>query len=362
MKIIYVFLLVTINIFVARGEGQVSIIGTDNSVYYVNNEAGAYATVRFDSQLFEHTSDPEIFKLWGHYVQFISISYDDKRYFIKGQPQTESDLLLDFMDGEMEYLRKSKKYKLKPSYEEFLNCNKKLMLLWSYRLQNNSKQYQEEIKLLHQTGKFKGAVDSVSYQMNLTFVANKKLITIVYPVYLDDDMDLQIARLKSLADEITVFGFPINIQAMAEKEHALENHQRFSMFQEDSLVSIQIPEWLNVCMYPGENGMLATMPEFQNIMSVLNVQWERKKGTNNFKYFIDEHLSDSTITRYEKMENKSTKKTVFYDVLKNDYFKCIYVFKEGQHANCWISFISTPVTYELDLPKINEFVLGVSVE
>ncbi len=343
--------------------GKEYVVKTGENTYYINNNPGAYLTLRFDSGEFEQTQQPGVYRYNGRFIQLISMNYDTRRYFVKGKPLAEDDLLHNFMENEISYIRKGIRGNLNAEEEMFFNHYRKQFLVWSYQAQDEKDlKEQEELKKLSHLGIVANEeVDSILHQVNLTFVANNKLFSIVYPVFIHDDLEAETEVVKALADDVMVYGFPVDIKALAEKEHAFQNNYHFQVSDPEADIVLYIPDWMNVCQYPGNKTLLATMPEVQNFMSVLNVQWELKDEKKDFKYFINSHLSDSTITKYYEVTDHELENAKYFEVLKNGYFRCVYVFIEGKKANCWTSFIASPSSYRLDMPKFNEFIHGVDL-
>ncbi len=342
-----------------NAQNDVRILDTGMDVFYINNEPGAYFTMRFDSGQFKPTKFYGTFLLNGRETYISTEPYDEKKYRVRINSLSEAELLDSHIEEKRKKLRKIVRHKVKVEEEQFIVEHRKRFILWTAAIQSKKQKKREYKKYVVQQFGMKSQVDSLSHQINLSFTANGKIVNLTYPVYWNDDLEEEKKRIKNIADNVNVYGFEVNVNALALQQDAANGHYHFKVEDKDAGITLYLPEWLNICTY-GSNGMMFTMPEFKNNKGVVNVQWQSSREIT-FEKYIFNTLRNDHVTRYIKMKRPILQYGECYEVMVDDQWKGIYVFLKGEHSNVWVNYTAKPVTYELDIPKFREFVHGVEV-
>lgn len=347
----------------STAQSNVYVVDTEKHTVYVNNQPGNYFSIEFDKGDLKATEADNVFALFGRHSQILSIPYDAKSYFLIGNPAMEKQLLHDFMKKETSYLKKSFGRSLELKKEVIQNKTKKNFLIWSYRAKYKSKYDDDELKeILKHSGAGEVKLDNITHQVNLTFVANKHIISIINPIFSGEVFEDEIEKLHNLTEQITTCAFPIDVQLLLHKTYAAENNTKYELKDEAAGITIPIPEWLNFCQYPVKNGLMAGFTEQKGITDLLLVNWESRRNKKSFATFIEESLADTSITTKILCNDNPIDDGIFYDVLQSDYFKCKYVFLEGKDAYCKMVFLASPDTYSANLPWLNDFISTVEIK
>lgn len=349
--------------FLSNAQGNIYVVDTDQHTVYVNNQPGNYFSIEFEKGDLQTTKADNVYDLYGRHSQILSIPYDGDSYFLVGNPAMEKQLLYDFMKKETDYLKKSFGRSLELKKEMVQNKGEKNFLIWSYRAKYKSKYEDEELtEILKYSGAGDVNIDNITHQLNLTFVANKHIISIINPIFTGDNLEEEIDKLEHLTQQITTCAFPIDVQLLLHKTFAAENDTKYELKDEVAGITIPLPEWLNFCQYPDKNSLMAGFNEQNGITDLLLVNWESRRSKKSFATFIEENLADTAITTKTLSHDNPIEEGIFYDVLQSDYFKCKYVFLEGKDAYCKMVFLASPDTYSSNLPWLNDFISNIEIE
>lgn len=349
--------------FFSSAQSNVYVLDTERHTMYVNNQPGNYFSIEFDKGDLEKTDADNVYTLFGRHSQILSIPYDSKSYFLVGNPAMEKQLLYDFMKQETDYLKKSFGRSLELKKEMIQNKTEKNFLIWSYRAKYKSKYDDQELKeILKHSGSGDVNFDNITHQVNLTFVSNKHIISIINPIFTGEVLEDEIEKLEYLTEQITTCAFPIDVQLLLHKTYAAENNSEYELKDEAAGITIPLPEWLNFCHYPAKNSIMAGFKEQNGITDLVLVNWESRRSKKSFATFIEESLADTSITTKNLCNDNPIDEGIFYDVVQGDYFKCKYVFLEGKDAYCKLVFLASPDTYSANLPWMNDFISNIEIE
>ncbi len=346
----------------AIAEDGVYVVDTNDHTVYVNNQAGNYFSIEFQKGDFAPTGGDNVYSLFGRHTQILSIPFDSEKYLLFDNPELEKELLYNFMKSETSYLKKSFGRSLELKKEMIHNINQKNFLVWSYRAKYKSKYDNEKLAMvLRHTGNGDMNFDNITHQVNLTFVSNKHIISIINPIFSGDDLDEEVEKLRKLTEQITTCAFPINVQLLLHKTYAKELGTDYELKDENAGVTIPLPEWLDFYQYPDKNSLMAGFTEKRGITDLIMVNWEPKRPKRSFVTFIEESLADSSITSKELSNDAPLSDGVFYDVERNNYFKCKYVFLEGKQAYFKMVYLASPETFAHNLPWLNNFITDIQI-
>lgn len=348
--------------FYAKAQDGVYVVDTNDHTVYVNNQPGNFFSIEFDKGDFKPTGEPNVYSLFGRHTQILCIPYDTKKYLLFDNPELEEELLMDFMKSESSYLKKSFGRSLELKKEKLHNLDQKNFLIWSYRAKYKSKYDNEKLSMvLRHSGGGDVSFDNITHQVNLTFVSNKHIISIINPIFTGDVLEDEVEKMRLLTEQITTCAFPINVQLLLHKTYAKEMGTDYALTDENAGVTIPLPEWLNFYQFPDKNSLMAGFTEKRGMTDLVMVNWESKQTKKSFVTFIEESLADSSITTKELSSDAPLDEGIFYDIERNNYFKCKYVFLEGKNAYFKMVFLASPETYAANLPWVNDFIADIQL-
>jgi len=153
-----------------------------------------------------------------------------------------------------------------------------------------------------------------------------------------------------------------------------KDHKIASMYMVDSLLGFKaiIPAWLKL-RETGSNMQLGgTLPVVDGIENAIMIKAFPKKDYSDIAAFKDFVIGTWKFGTHPKWSTevvcygikdmddvpgigKSYRASNFW---QNHIYTCKYVLVETKTAFLWIDFTATPATYEVNLPKFDEFLKG----
>jgi hypothetical protein len=135
---------------------------------------------------------------------------------------------------------------------------------------------------------------------------------------------------------------------------------------------VEIPEWLTLRETGNDKIIGGTFPKIENIENALMIKGFDKSEFKSFDEFKEIYITGNKFgkeTLYSKNHiwygrNERDLKIIdngissrVFTLFNKMIYHNQYVLIETKNAFLWIQFVATPETYELNLPKFNEFML-----
>jgi len=149
------------------------------------------------------------------------------------------------------------------------------------------------------------------------------------------------------------------------------------MYMVDSLLGFKaiIPTWLKIGETGSDKMFGGTLPAVDGIENAIMIKAFPKKDYTDMAAFKDFVIGTWTFGTHPKWSTEH----VCYGIKDMDYvpgigksyrasnfwqnhiYTCKYVLAETKTAFLWIDFTATPTTYEVNLPKFDEFLRGLQL-
>lgn len=138
--------------------------------------------------------------------------------------------------------------------------------------------------------------------------------------------------------------------------------------------SVKVPSWLNV-VWASDRLFGGDMPEVNSIENTILIAAYAKSDYKSFDEFKDIYITGNVFgqpTKYSKehtwygsnreveLPNGGLSRRVF-TIWKNKVYHNQFVVLETKAAYLWIQFCATPTTYDINLPKFDEFMAGLVI-
>ena len=150
-----------------------------------------------------------------------------------------------------------------------------------------------------------------------------------------------------------------------------------AMYMVDSLLGYKaiIPAWLKVRETGSDMVFGGTLPAVDGIENVIMIKAFPKKDYAGMAAFKDFVIGNWTFGTHPKWSSEHVcygikdmddvsrigKSYRASNSWRNHIYTCKYVLAETKTAFLWIDFTATPTTYEVNLPKFDEFLKGLQM-
>lgn len=322
---------------------------------YIDDSEGCHFTISFKTD----TVKPEP-KLPGSYY-IDSVFYQIQKYKIpearmvdKYLPDKEKLLLEYFRDFEFKYQKDTLyegKYEFSPKTEFYTNQYGKQFLLWYYESPEYSDSiYQQNKRYLRDSS------TSVKYQIYTLFIANSACVLLNTFAVDDKEFNERVSLIKNdISNNIRVFYDSIDNRILYKQIASKQNDKPYVLKNKTYGFQIELPFWANVSK--GNYQLNAGFPDIYNITNALELVLFSKTNYPTLSDFVNYIISSKGIVNKLKIENKNPKLNCYEvsRIMNNAKFKCQYVMFETPEKYGLINFTATESTYNINLPRFNEF-------
>jgi len=147
-----------------------------------------------------------------------------------------------------------------------------------------------------------------------------------------------------------------------------------SMYMVDTVLGFKavIPGWFKTRETGSDMSFGGMLPAVDGIENVIMIKAFPKKGYADMAAFKEYVIGAWKFGTHPKWNTEATcygitdmgdvpgigKSYRASNAWRNHIYTCKYVLAESKNAFLWIDFIATPTTYEVNLPKFDEFLRG----
>ncbi|MEI6090314.1 MAG: hypothetical protein WCR42_07685 [bacterium] len=328
---------------------------------YIDDSDGSHYSITFKTD----TVKPEP-KLPGSYY-IDSVFYQIQKYKIpdnklmdKYFPEKEKVLLEYYKDFEFNYQKDtlySGRYNFSPKTEFFTNQYGKQFLLWYYE----SPEYSDSI---YQQNKryLKDSSTTVKYQIYTLFIANSSCVLLNTFAVDDRKFNERVNLIKNdISNNVRVFHDSIDNKILYRQIASQQIGKPYVLTNKRYGFKIELPFWANVTK--GYYQLNAGFPDIYNITNALELVLFPKTNYPALIDFIKYITTSEGIIKCSKLDFQNSKLNCYEIIRRNDAaaFKCQYVMFETPEKYGLINFTATESTYNLNLPRFNEFLDKVEI-
>lgn len=358
--------------FVLAGQidssNEIQIISTDIGIFYINSNSRSNYIIKFEGDSVKQCENSSFIDVDGRNIAITDYSYFPSEYINKDGEEKLKELLNKKMEYEKEYFEKEiYDSKLKIEKNFLKNSENKLFLFWGYEVP--SKKRKEWIKKMD-------LVESPVYNSFLFFISNGVVVGIHIPSMNIENVKKDQAYLKLVAENIDVFGGPINKEAFYYKLNAQSENKR--MIYTDSVYNFEIdlPEWVNIS-HAGENFVFAgTLPDINNNCNAIFISAEDKNKFGSFEEFNNRYVKGNVVGSkalfnenliwmgHNELKKPEECNGISYRIFyfnNESMYHCWFCTYETKTAYLLVRFISTQDTFDLNKNKFSEFLSRLKI-
>jgi len=349
-------------------KNPIAVFKSENGYVYSDNSPGLHYTLEFIGDSIQPVNaDINAFNVGNKLYQILNHNYTSEQYTNKSDPSKEDELLLHFKKYEADYQSEEiHKQKLKISEEFFNNSDEKKFHLW----------YFPQPDYIEGGYLSKEAHASTTWHVNLSFIANQKVVVIYSPI-LGNRMPIEdkISDLKTVAESVNIFGGPIDEDAFSYKLNAAKDDELIEYADPRTKYYVDIPEWLNMTKSSNAGLLLGTLPDINNVKNAISIQWFEKsefKSIDDFntaqvlQYKMGDVINGThTFMLRNEYKDKAENQGISYKVqlmAGNSLYNTHVVTYETSSGYLLCRFVATQETYKRNLPKFFEFVNSIVLE
>jgi len=358
MKKLIIFAIAVFIGFNLRAE-QVEIIQLfkklDDSTYlFADNSERTWYTIEIKADTIFAVESTVIFAN-NKPMQFLAFGFDNGNPIgTRGNQQAERAALQFHKRNEFALREKIIGSTLKSGEELFFNKVRKPFLIWWFEYPKQTTRQKYEHKLENNQTIFwinEFAKLDATHQLFLTFnIHGDILVTISVPVLENENLQDEIEKLKNMANSLNVYGSWIDLYTLAKR---LEN-PNYVFRDDENLIEIKLPSWLNVFESSNRNVFSASFPEKDNITNAVGIVWRSKSDFEDFDDFISNFEAINPDENSLTFLNQEKKKVRYFYSSHNGWRRTQRTFIEGENAFYFIVFTGTETTYDFNLPRFYE--------
>jgi hypothetical protein len=353
------FLLLAITLFIfnnilARSEeqGYSFFLKLDSTVLYINNEKNNYFTLEFPADTV-FSIEEKIITIGDNITQFNVIPFSE---IMPNQKKSISisKVLEGYKKWEFDYQKKFQ-YGIK-SQQQWYFKEDKPFLIWWFK-QNKSFDINDFLAKKKNTDYLaKTIYVTHSLCMNFSIYAQKN-VAITMSVTEEQNLDDKIEYLKKVANTLRIYGGPVNIDFLMNKET-----EKYVLRDSLNLLEMKIPEYLNVIQPRYYNMFTASFPEKKEVVNAMSIIWEYKTDSLSFEDFINrEKKLSKEKTNYKLIEKNDSTYRYFF-TSENDWFHSQNVYLKGENIYCFLNFTATKNTYNYNIEKFEDILNSIKLK
>jgi hypothetical protein len=328
---------------------------------YIDDSGGNHYSITFKTDTviaepklpFAYYIDSIFFQIGGNRIP-------DNKLMDKYFPEKEKLLLEYFKDYEFNYQKDtiySGRFDFRPKTEFFTNQYGKQFLLWYYESPEYTDSiYQQNKRYLNDSSTI------VKYQIYTLFIANSACVLLNTFAVDDKKFNERVNQIKNnISNNVRVFHDSIDNKILYRQIASKQVGKPYILTNKRYGFQIELPFWANVTK--GNYQLNADFPDIYNITNALELILFSKKNDPTLNDFINYIITGGGIITKTKIENKNPKLNC-YEVsrfMNNAKFKCHYVMFETPEKYGLINFTATESTYNINLPRFNEFLDKVEI-
>jgi hypothetical protein len=334
----------------AQVKGTRRIIHHEGQAAYMNNKERAWFVIYLDADSVKPMKQLHGLLMLDHkdLIQVCTYPYSPESYNNLEDIYWEKHLLEYFMNYEKDYYEND-------IYQEEIDIQKKYyinrfgknFLIWYFKVPDTA---------VHDSDS-SGYV-SIKYKLFLFFTANYHVGAVCAFPESEEEFPARLKFLEDLIEKIDVYGRWISRKGVVRKIDARIHGTSVELTDSSKGISIDLPDWINVCATGKNFYWLFNLPDSANIKNAIHMFFIRKDKFRDIQAFNDYILSNREIVKYQEDSLNATE----------DWLSAKAFIKRGNvtyhtHLNSmasgpcfiYIQFVATEGTYDYNIKRYNEF-------